>query len=305
MRVHPDEVLAMAVFARVVEAQSFTGAAARTGLSKSAVSARVAQLEERLGVRLLNRTTRRISLTEAGAELYKRAARIVADADEARETVTGLGSSMGGVLRVNVPSVLGMAHVVPAARAFLAANPSVSLDLTAEDRFVDAMHAGYDVVIRIASTARMRDSSVTAKKIGSDEPVVCASAEYLEQMGEPRTPEDLIRHRCLRYSNNALHDEWRFKRADQRAWVPVTGPFATNSGVMLVEALRAGAGIGVVPSFMVRDAIAQGSLVRLLDGYRGAPLGIYALTPSRRIPAKARVFIDALARRLRESGLGP
>lgn len=305
MSTSADDILAMVLFAHVVEAQSFTDAAKRAGLSKSAVSARVAALEERLGVRVLNRTTRRLSLTEAGAELYKRAARISAEATEAQQALTGMGEAIRGEVRVNAPVVLGALHLVPAVQAFLEANPAVTVDVTAEDRFVDAMHAGFDVVFRVASSSRMKDSSVAARKIGSDRAVVCAAPGYLSRMGTPKVPDELIGHRCLRYSNHALHEEWRFKSRDKAAFVPVTGPIATNSGVLLREAVLSGAGVGILPSFMVREALDEGALVALLTDCRWPELGIYALTPSRRVPAKVRALIDAFARRLREAGLNP
>lgn len=291
-----DDVVSMVFFARVVECQSFSGAAARMGISKSAVSSRLARLEERLGTRLLNRTTRRLSLTEAGLDFYKRCARISVEADEAAEAVSGLSRAMHGSLRVNAASVLGSAHLAPALRGFLDAYPSLRVELTVNDRFVDVAHGGYDVVLRVASHGSMKDSSATARKLAADRMVVCGSPAYFARVERPRTPEDLLRHHCLRYTHSALHEEWRYGPPGKGAAIPVTGPFSTNSGMVLRSAAIAGLGVSILPRFMVADALASGALEEVLGEVRWPELGLYALTPARRqAPAKVRAFIDFLA----------
>ncbi|HEX8706291.1 MAG TPA: LysR family transcriptional regulator [Myxococcaceae bacterium] len=301
-----DDVVSMVFFARVVESQSFSGAATRMGLSKSAVSNRISRLEERLGTRLLNRTTRRLSLTEAGLEFYKRCARLAAEADEATESVSGLSHAVQGTLRVNAPVVFATTHLAPALPGFLESYPSLRVELTVDDHFIDVAHGGYDVVVRVASTARMKDSSAAARKLATDRMVVCGSPAYFARMERPRTPEELLRHHCLRYANNALHEEWLFGPPGKTAAVPVTGPFATNSGMVLRSAALAGLGVAILPRFMVADVLASGALELVLEDVRWPDLGIYALTPARRqAPAKVRAFIDFLAAHFRRGLDGP
>jgi DNA-binding transcriptional LysR family regulator len=304
MQASTDDVVSMVLFARVVESQSFSGAAARMGLSKSAVSNRIARLEERLGTRLLNRTTRRLSLTEAGMEFYKRCARIAAEADEAAESVSGLSVSMKGTLRVNAPVVFSATHLAPALGGFLDAYPSLRVELTVDDRFIDVAHGGFDVVVRVASVMDMKDASATARKLATDRLVVCGSPAYFARMERPRTPEELLRHHCLRYTHSALHEEWSFGPSGKRSAVPVTGPFSANSGVVLRGAALGGVGVAILPRFMVADALASGALEEVLGDFRWPELGIYALTPARRqAPAKVRAFIDFLTAHFRK-GLG-
>jgi len=296
-----DDVVSMVLFARVVESQSFSRAAERMALSKSAVSSRISRLEERLGTRLLNRTTRRLSLTEAGLEFYKRCARIAAEADEAAEEVTGLSSAVQGTLRVNAPVVFTATHLTPALRAFLDAYPSLRVDVTVDDRFIDVAHGGFDVVLRAASSTRMKDSSAAARKLATDRMVVCGAPEYFARMDRPRSPEDLMRHDCLRYTHSSLHEEWSFTVAGKRAAIPVTGPFSTNSGMVLLSAALAGLGLAILPRFMVAEVLATGALEAVLEDVRWPELGIYALTPARRqAPAKVRAFIDFLAAHFRK-----
>jgi DNA-binding transcriptional LysR family regulator len=301
MAASTDDVVSMVLFARVVESQSFSKAAERMALSKSAVSSRISRLEERLGTRLLNRTTRRLSLTEAGLEFYKRCARIAAEADEAAEEVTGLSRAVQGTLRVNAPVVFSATHLAPALRGFLDAYPGLRVDVTVEDRFIDVAHGGFDVVLRAATTTRMKDSSAASRKIASDRMVVCGAPAYFERVERPRTPEDLLRHHCLRYTHSSLHEEWSFSLGGKRAAVPVTGPFSTNSGMVLRSAALAGLGLSILPRFMVADVLATGALQEVLEDVRWPELGIYALTPARRqAPAKVRAFIDFLSAHFRK-----
>jgi len=300
-----DDVLSMVFFARVVESQSFSGAAARMALSKSAVSSRISRLEERLGTRLLNRTTRRLSLTEAGLEFYKRCARIAAEADDAADTVSGLSRSVQGTLRVNAPIVFSATHLAPALRRFLEAYPSLRVELSVDDRFVDVTHGGHDVVVRVASASRMKDSSAAARKLAVDRMVVCGAPAYFARRERPRAPEELLRHHCLRYANSALHEEWSYGPPEKTVGLPVTGPFSTTSGLVLRSAALAGQGLAILPRFMVADVLASGDLEAVLEDVRWPELGIYALTPARRqAPAKVRAFLDFLTAHFRK-GLGP
>ncbi|MBT6118686.1 MAG: LysR family transcriptional regulator, partial [Rhodospirillaceae bacterium] len=192
-----DHLAGMAVFAKVVEARSFTAAAEQLGLSKSAVSKQISRLEDRLGIRLLNRTTRRLSLTEAGAAYYERCARIVAEAEAADLAITHLQSEPRGVLQVNAPMSFGIAHVAPAIPDFLERYPELRVDMTLNDRVVDLVDEGFDVAIRIGALA---DSSLIARRLAESRMVAVAAPGYLQRHGAPDRPEDLERHNCLSYS---------------------------------------------------------------------------------------------------------
>jgi DNA-binding transcriptional LysR family regulator len=301
MLASPEDVVSMVLFARVVEERSFTAAATRLGMSKSAVSAQVARFEQRLGTRLLHRTTRRLSLTDAGLELYQRCARIAAAADETAALAQGLGNVPQGTLRVNAPTVFGTRYLTPAMKDFLRTYPSLKVELSAEDRFVDVTHGGYDVVVRIARKGQMtEDASVSARRLATDRLVVCAAPGYLATQGRPDTLEELVQHHCLRYLHNTPYEEWRFERNGKVAYVPVPSTFASNSGDVLYTAALAGMGLAILPGFMVASALASGTLQEVMPGFSSAELGVWALYPGRRhAPARVRAFIDFLAARFR------
>lgn len=295
-----EDLVSMVLFARVVEARSFTGAAAQMRLSKSVVSERIAQLEDRLGTRLLNRTTRRLSLTEAGLELYRRCARIVAEADEAAEMASGMSQQLQGVLRVSAPVSLGVSHLAAVLHDFLALHPGLRVELTAEDHFVDVAHGGFDLVIRVARATRMTDSSVAARRLATDRTLVCGAPSYLARQGRPQSPEELVHHQCLRYVNNTPHEEWGFQRGGRESFVPVKGSFSANSGSVLKAAAVAGMGLGIFPTFMVVAELTSGTLEVVLEDCQWTELGLYALYPDRRhVPAKVRALVDFLAERFR------
>ncbi len=293
-----DELTSMAVFARVVELRSFSAAARELGLSKSAVSTRVSRLEASLGVRLMHRTTRKLSLTEAGLALYERCARIVQAADEAAEVAEDASSAPRGTLRVNAPVTFSQLYMGPVLASFLAAYPEVRVALTVSDRLVDLVEEGTDVAIRIT---RLQDSSLIARKLADDRGVVVASPDYLARRGTPEVPEDLVEHDCLRYSGLDARVEWRFVGPDGPYSVPVRGPLVASDGAVLREGAVAGLGLAVVPTFMVADDLAAGRLVIVLDDHRDAPLGVYAVMAERRhLAPKVRVFVDYLAARFAE-----
>jgi DNA-binding transcriptional LysR family regulator len=289
-----DDILGMAVFARVVEARSFTDAAKRLGLAKSAVSARVGRLEESVGVRLLHRTTRKLSLTEDGLAFYERCARLLAAADEAAAVVEESGGAPSGTLRVTAPLAFSQLHLAAAAADFLTRNPRVTLDLNAEDRLVDLVAEGFDLAVRIG---RIKESTLIARKLADDRLVVCGAPAYLARRGVPRVPDDLLRHNCLRYTNIPTRLDWRFRDAKgEISIVPVTGSLIAGNGTILRQAAVAGLGLAVLPSFMIADELSSGRLRTVLGGYRRGRIGIYAVYPSRRqTPAKVRAFVDALA----------
>lgn len=294
MAASPEEIVALVVFARVVEAQSFTGAARILGLSKSVVSARIAELEDRLGTRLLHRTTRRLSLTAEGLALYERAAKIVAAGEEATAAAQAVGSEPRGVLRVSAPEAFGQHHLAEPIATFLARHPGVAVELFLVDRLVDLVAEGIDVAVRVS--AGLRDSSLVGRKLADDRTVVCASPEYLERRGTPRAPAELLGHDCLRYALLKQGDEWRFRAGGPSFAVPVEARFTSASGAMLREAALAGIGIAVLPSFMVAPDVAAGRLTEVLAEFRFVRLAVHAVYPGgRAVSAKIRAFVEVLA----------
>ncbi len=288
---------AMALFAGVVEAGSFTGAAAQLGLSKSAVSKQVSRLEERLGARLMNRTTRRLSLTEAGQAFYEGCQKVVAEAEAAEQAVTHLAAAPRGVLRVNAPMSFGILHVAPVLPALLEACPELSLDLTLNDRRVDLVEEGYDLAIRIVA---LGDSSLIARRLAPSHRVLCAAPDYLAARGRrPAAPEDLAADECLVYSYQAAGQEWRLRGPAGEKRVKIAGRLKVNNGDALLAAALAGLGVAFLPSFIAGDALRRGRLEQLLPDWRdGQETSVYAIHPAgRKVPPKVRVFIDFLALR--------
>lgn len=298
-----DDLVSMVLFARVVEERSYTAAAERLGMRKSTVSRRITGLEQRLGVRLLNRTTRRLSLTDTGLELYRRCAKIAQEADEAARLAHGLGSEVRGVVKVNAPTLYGTRFLMPMIGEFLAQHREIEIALTLDDGFVDVVHGGFDVVVRIASDTRLRAGpGVGVRRIGSDRMIVCASPAYLRAHGKPATPEALAEHECLRYANNKPHEEWRFERDGEVAYVPVPSRFTATTAIAMLAATVAGVGISVGPSLMFEDDLARGALVELLPGLKAGRLSLYLLTPEpRSAPARVRAFTDFIAKHSKRS----
>lgn len=295
-----DQLAAMAVFARVVEAGSFSGAGRQLGLSKSAVSKAVARLEDHLGTRLINRTTRKLSLTETGRAFYEGCRRMLNEAEAAERAVTHLTDAPRGVLRVNAPMSFGIRHLSPGLGTFMAAYPELEVDLTLEDRRVDLVEEGYDLAIRIGV---MPDSSLVARRLGPNPRVICAAPDYLERRGVPRSPEALASHDCLLYHYQSSGDSWRLRprpgAAGAETSVRVKGRLKVNNGDSLREAALAGLGIAHLPAFIVHEDLAAGRLVALLQDYDDvADGGVFAVYPaSRNLSPKVRVFIDFLADR--------
>jgi len=296
MAATPDEILAMVTFARVVEAKSFTAAAGKLGVSKAAVSMRVAALEHELKVTLLHRTTRKLTLTAEGAALYEKCARVAAAADDAAAAVAGAGDAPRGVLRVNAPIAFAEDYLPPPMTTFLEKYPGVRIELTLGDRAVDLVEEGVDVAIRI--TAKLRGAGLVARKLATDRPVLCAAPAYFARKGQPRTASDLLQHDCLVYSLLRVSDEWQFreKGSQEVLAIPVEPRFSAASGAVLRRAAVAGMGIVVLPRFMVAAELEAGRLRVALDSLHTPPLGIYAVYPeSRRAPGKVRAFVDVLA----------
>jgi len=296
MAATPDEILAMVTFARVVEAKSFTAAAAKLGVSKAAVSMRVAGLEDTLKVVLLHRTTRRLTLTPEGAALYEHCARVASAADEAALAVAGAGDEPRGVLRVNAPIAFAEDYLASPMAAYLERYPGVRIDLTLGDRTIDLVEEGIDVAIRI--TMKLKGAGLVARKLARDRMVLCAAPSYLARRGKPESPSDLLQHDCLVYSLLRSGDEWRFREPGTKEAfaIPVEARFAAASGAVIRHAAVAGMGLAVLPRFMVAADLAAGRLCVALDSLHAPPLGIYAVYPeSRRAPSKVRAFVDLVA----------
>ena len=283
----------MAVFARVVGAGSLSGAARELGLSPALVSRKLAALEARLGVRLINRTTRSLHLTDEGASYYEACARLLAEIDEADAAVAAGRVEPQGILRVALPASFGHLHVAPRIPEFAARYPKVRLALSLSDRSVNVIEEGFDIAVRIAE---LEDSSLAARRLAPNRRVVCASPEYLARHGTPRLPEDLARHDVLTTNDFAM--TWDFK--DPRGkpgTVRVGGRYACDNWEVLREWALAGLGIALKSTWDVYRHLQDGSLVALFPGYSfHSDVAIYAVYPHRRhLPAKTRVFIEFLA----------
>jgi DNA-binding transcriptional LysR family regulator len=289
-----EDLASFALFASVVDLRSFSAAAREAKIAKSAVSKRIAGLEARFGVRLMNRSTRALSLTEEGLRFYGHCATVVAAARAAEESLSSSDREPRGTLRINAPITFAQMHLARALAAFADAHREVAIDLSTDDRLVDVIEGGFDLVIRIG---RPVDSALAARKLARDRLVLCASPRYLERAGIPSCPEDLVHHECVHYSLVPLSAEWRFRRGNATLHVPVRARFASSNGTVLREAALANAGIAVLPSFMVAADVESGRLRLVLEGARRAEIGILALYAHReRIAPRTRVALDFLTR---------
>jgi DNA-binding transcriptional LysR family regulator len=291
-----DRLAAIEAFVRVAEAGSFSQAAQRLHTSKSVVSRLVGALETELGARLIHRTTRALTLTEAGRSYFERASRILADIDEANASVGQLQAAPRGRLRVNAPMSFGFLHLAPAVPDFLARYPDVSLEMTMNDRYVDLVEEGFDVAVRIGN---LEDSSLVARRLAPARRVVCVAPDYLARHGTPESPDDLKQHECLCYSNVGLPQAWRFVTAEGRPWlVEVAGRLNANNGDALRAAALKGFGLAILPTFIVGCDLQTGTLVSVLDKYMPQHSGVHAVYPhSRHLSPKVRAFVDFLAER--------
>jgi len=289
-----DRLQSMKVFAKVVDSGGFAAAAASMGLANSVVTRHVADLEHHLGARLLNRTTRRISLTEAGTLYIERCHQILAEIEEADQAVSQTSGTLRGTLKISAPVSFGVRYMAPVVSQFMRKNPEVVLDFTFDDRVVDLTEEGIDLAIRIA---RIPSSSLIARKISTTRIVLCASPRYLEQYGTPQVLEDLSQHRCLQYNQWSTRNEWRLIGPDGREeMVRIKSSLYSNNGETLRVAAVDGGGIVMMPSFIGGADLCAGRLVPILPQYAAPELGIYVVYSSRRyVSAKLRAFIDMLA----------
>jgi DNA-binding transcriptional LysR family regulator len=294
-----DRVVSMQTLVRVVDSGSLSAAARALGKSLAAVSRTVTQLEERLGARLLNRSTRKLTLTEAGAAFYDSAKRILAEIDEAELAIGGRAAAPRGTLTVTAPLLFGRLHVAPVVAECLERYPEVAAQLVLTDRNVNLVEEGIDVAVRIG---QLDDSSLVARRLGEVARVVCASPPYLRRHGVPRTPEDLRGRECLRFTGLAPGREWVFMDGNR---VPVTSRFACNVVEPAIDAARSGGGVLMALGYQVADDLAAGRLVRLLQPFEPPPLPINAVFLSPRLmAARVRLFLDLLTERV-PPRLGP
>jgi DNA-binding transcriptional LysR family regulator len=288
-----DRFLEMQVFSNVVDAGSFTGAADALDMSKAAVSRHVAELEERLGVRLLHRTTRKLSPTTEGEIFHARCRELLANLLEAEAEITARSGEAAGLLKVNVPVSFGLMHLAALWPAFLSRHPKLLLDITLSDRVVDLVEEGFDCAVRIG---QLPASTLISRRLASTRLVLCASPGYLKRRGEPMQPSDLPAHEVISYSLFSSGENWSFTGpAGEEVSVKVLPRVRTNSGDTCRAAALQDQGLILQPSFIVGPDLAAGTLVETMTGYRSRELGVHVVYPSRRFVApKLRLLVDFL-----------
>ncbi|MBN9528473.1 MAG: LysR family transcriptional regulator [Alphaproteobacteria bacterium] len=288
-----DRLTALTVFRHIVDTGSLAAAGRRLRLSPAAVSKNLAELEARLQVRLLNRTTRRLSLTEAGSLYYGNVARILDDLDAADRALGPLQQAPAGTLRVAAPMTVTLVCLSAAIPRFLARHPQVSLDLNLDDRRVDVVKEGYDLAIRGSDS--LEDSSLAARRLMVMRHVLCAAPAYFAAYGEPARPDDLRRHACVQFMLSGHAAQWEFRRGDEVARIAIDGRYKVTSSLAVRDALLAGFGLSLIPEPYVRGDLAAGRLRAVLTDWTKVETSVYAIFPSRRYVVPAlRVFLDFL-----------
>ncbi|HEX2531841.1 MAG TPA: LysR substrate-binding domain-containing protein [Burkholderiaceae bacterium] len=291
-----DILSGMRVFVAVADAGSFAAAANRLDMSRAMASKQVMNLEDHLGTRLLNRTTRRLSMTESGSAFYERCVQIIADVTEAEQVAGRMAAAPRGVLKITMPLAYGLHRLGSVIAGYASRYPQVKLDISLSERKIDLIEEGFDLAIRIGT---LPESGLIARKLGSTRGIVCASPAYLERHGIPRTPEDLAHHACLGYSFTNSGDEWRLEGPDRKVTTRCAGPIKADNGDILRLAALSGTGLIFQPLFIVAEDLQAGRLVRVLPDYASSELGIFAVYPSRRhLSAKVRTFVDFLVAQL-------
>lgn len=297
-----DRFEAMRTFVAVVDAGSFVGAAERLQSSKAVVSRLVAELEQHLGVRLLHRTTRKLSLTPEGDTFVGRCRSVLVELQEAEDDVSHRSAQARGTLRVNVPVSYGISHLSKLWAGFMHAHPEVELDVTLSDRLVDLVEEGYDLAVRVG---KLEASTLVSRRLSSTQLLLCASPRYLQQHGKPTSPHELSHHRVLAYSLLSSGDVWTFSHRDdpvQQASVRVAPVMRSNNGDTCRDAALGDQGIVLQPDFLVGEALRTGQLIELMPEWRGGELGVHAVYPSRRyLSAKVRLLVDYLVERLQQA----
>jgi len=285
-----DRLHAIEVFVRVVETGSFSAAARDLRIGQPAVSKLIAGLEARLGVRLLIRSTRHLSPTDAGQAYYEKARRIVVDADEAETAARGLGRGLEGRLRVCAPVTFARLHIAPKLGSFLDAHPKLRLELVMDDRNVDLLEENVDVAIRLGD---LSDSSLTARKIGEAERLVVASPQYLARHGSPRSPGELVGHEAVAYSPNAGVEQWRFRKGTSDVSVSVPSRLVCTAAEGVREAVLAGLGLAMISRWMMMAELRSAIVTPLLTEWELPSTALWAVFPAGRLPTtKARAFVN-------------
>lgn len=297
-----DRFQEMKVFSAVVEAGSFTGASQVLDMSKAAVSRHVADLEERLGVRLLHRTTRKLSPTTEGEIFHARCRELLDNVDEAEAEITSRSGEASGLLKLSVPVTFGIMHLAPLWPSFLARHPRLALDITLSDRVVDLVEDGFDLAVRIG---QLPASSLISRRLATTRMVLCASPGYLRRRGEPAHPRELVQHDVVSYSLFSAGEHWSFSGPEGEVAVKVAPRVRTNSGDTCRAVALRDQGIILQPTFLVGADLEQGTLREIMPDYRSLELGIHAVYPSRRfVSPKVRLLIDFLAEALGDPASG-
>lgn len=280
----------------VIEAGTFSAAGERLGVAKSVVSRRVSQLEKRLGSLLLHRTTRRLSLTDAGKNFYQRAVQILADIDEAEQSVASETTELRGVIKLAAPLSFGLNHLSDAITDFLNEHPAIELNLDLNDRNINLVEEGFDMAVRVGE---LQDSTMVARRIGTACAVTCASQSYLKRYGEPTHPDELNQHIGLQYSNISYKQQWQFQtEAGKIIFGQPQIRIRANNGEALAAAAIAGLGITSGPGFILGNAIKEGKLITILEKYQRPSVGIHAVyPPGRLLPVRIKTLSDYLAGR--------
>ena len=297
-----DRFTALKVFRHVVELGSFAEASRRLSLSPAAISKNISELEAYLGVRLMHRTTRRMSLTETGSFYYDRVARVLDDLDDADVTLTAMQKLPKGLLRVSAPMTVTLTCLSTELPKFLNRYPDLSVDLQLDDRRVNIVEEGFDMALR--GSDKLEDSSLVARKLITMKHVVCCASSYLQQFGAPQSPEDLARHNCVQFSLSDHATEWTFQTDNRTVTVPINSRYKVSSSLAVRDALRSGFGLSLIPWIYVREDLKAGRLQTVLDDWSPNETILYAVYPSRRyVVSKVRAFIDFLIEELSEESL--
>jgi DNA-binding transcriptional LysR family regulator len=288
-----NELTQIKSFVALVESGSISKAAERMDIAVSAVSRRLKELESSLGVQLVQRTTRKMHITEAGEKFYRRCGRLLDDLEEAKHEASNTATALSGTLKIATPLSFGVAHLSPAVAAFMHLHPQIKIELDMSDRRIDLVEEGLDLAIRIGT---LEDSSLMARKLASVRHVVCASPDFLNRHGIPSTPQDLSALPALCYGNLSQPDTWHYHDKDSKpGQVKVPMRMRANNGDALVEAAIAGLGVLCEPSFIVHGSVERGVLKPLLTDYQWNPMGIFAVYPqTKHMPTRVRAFIDFL-----------
>ena len=294
-----DTIAGMRLFTEVVDGGSFSAAARQLGMAPSSVARGIGALEDELGVRLLNRTTRKLSLTEAGRLYHERSKRILVEVDDAQLSVTQLEAEPRGTLRLSMPVAFGRLHIAPALPEFLASYPAVQIDCSLTDAFVDLVEEGVDLAIRIGD---LQDSSLIARRLAANARVICGSPGYFERAGTPRTPQELGGHNCLVYKRQSNRATWRLRDRERTYEIDVRGSLWANNADALHTAALAGVGLAILPTWMVGADLRRGALQVAFAEYQVSPgaldTSIYAVFPyARHLSPKVRALVDFLVKR--------